>query len=285
MSTQGAFDRRRLIAGTLGAGLATTTLFQIGSAQNQGATPEASPSANTGTGTDERADDRSTERATTAIEWASGTITTVQTDRAAVATQLDATTIDTLLTQAVTLRDRAQQATDGGDTSEAVRLSLAASATAEAGGDLIVAQLTYPGLPSQQARSSRVLAGVYDALKMVSDETAASTNTDVTFSVTTAQAIYATTYDLYTGGAFARATASARASRRLTHAVLLLTASIGAGGPVTLRHESLGHELDGPDGRGHRRGHPGRPLMPGDGPFHEADAVSDEPVSVPEPEF
>ena len=278
------FTRRRMVAGTLGAVLATAAIFQIGRAQTQTGTPEASPSASTSTDSSNQESDRSTERATAAIAWATETITDAQGDRDAVAAQLDATTIDALLTQATALRDRAQQAVDGGDSAEAVRLALTAGSTAEAASDLIVAQLTYPGLPSQQARASRVLSRGYEAVQMATDETSTSTDTDVTFSITTAQAVYASAYELYTGGSYAQAMATARAAHRLAHTALLQTMSFGDGGLGDPDRVWLGEAGD--DVGSQRGSSPGRRRVvePGDG-FFEGDPESDEPVTVPEPEF
>src|SRR5918993_796983 len=127
----------------------------------------------------------------------------------------DTATVDALLTQATGLRDRAQEAADSGTEDDALRLAFAAWGTANTAGDVIKAQLTYAGLPSQEAPSSRMLANAHEMIQSVSDETASATDTDVTFSVSTAQALYTSAYELYTGGAYAQASAIARAGTDL----------------------------------------------------------------------
>ncbi|MDP8910241.1 MAG: hypothetical protein M3N47_14265 [Chloroflexota bacterium] len=284
------FSRRRMVAGTIGAGLATATVFQFTRAQVDTGTPEASPTTgNTSIEDPDTAINATvSDDATTAIEWATEAITTAQADRDTVATQIDATTIDSLLTQATSLRDRAQQAADGGDSDGALRLAAAAWGTARTAGDLVKAQLTYAGLPSQEAPASRVLANAYEMVQAVSEDAGDSTDTDVSFSISTAQTLYGSAYELYTGGAYAQASVTARASAELGRVAWAL-----AGGSDELR-------LLGPrDG-----GLPG-PFGPGD--FHGADpragrrirakigdrigttdadaSERNEPVTVPEPNF
>jgi hypothetical protein len=279
------FTRRRMIAGTLGAGLGTAAIFQIGRAQT--GTPEASPTTDTTTGTGDDTTAEITDRATTAIEWATETITAAQGDRDTVAGQIDVTTVDSLLTQATGLRDRAQQAADGADEEGALRLAFASWGTANAAGDLIKAQLTYTGLPSQQAPSSRVLANAYEMVQAVSDETASATDTDVTFSVSTAQALYASAYELYSGGAFAQATATARAGTGLARVAWFLASDEEMIGVGRRRGVGIRDIFAGPGGPDLDRHGRGDLLLPGHRIVTEEIEAIDrgEPVTVPEPEF
>ena len=281
-------SRRRMLAGTLGAGLATATVFQIGRAQVESSTPEASPTTDATTRTGDDTPGMLTDRATTAIEWATETITAVQGDRDTVAGQIDATTIDSLLTQATGLRNRAQQAAAGGDEDGALRLAFAAWGTANAASDAIKAQQTYAGLPSQEAPASRTLANAYEMVQAVSEETASATDTDVTFAVSTAQAFYASAYELYTGGAYARATATARASTGLARGAWFLANDEEIFGFDEPRGGGRREVFGGPGGPGlDRNGRGGGLRLPGHmiGPGDIEEADRGEPVTVPEPEF
>lgn len=287
-ASQNPITRRRMVVGALGAGLATATVFQIGRAQVDTGTPEASPAADTATGTSDSASAAITDRATTAIEWATETITATQADRDTVAGQIDTTTVDALLTQATGLRDRAQEAADSGTEDDALRLAFAAWGTANTAGDVIKAQLTYAGLPSQEAPSSRMLANAHEMIQSVSDETASATDTDVTFSVSTAQALYTSAYELYTGGAYAQASAIARAGTDLARVGWFLA---NGGERIAIGGRQDGGMRDifgGPGGIGHGPiQHGGGILMPGriigNGEIEVADRG--EPVTVPEPNF
>jgi hypothetical protein len=88
---------------------------------------------------------------------------------------------------------------------------------------MIVAQLTYPGLPSQANHAVRTLTESFDRVTAV---TAAAETGDGTadFSgiVSDAQAIYTTAYDLHAAGAFAQAMAFARTAGHLAEAGLVL---------------------------------------------------------------
>jgi hypothetical protein len=281
MNLSEPLNRRRIVAGTLGAALVATTGLGIAGAQDDEATPDAdettdSATPDSGVGgvqTDEETDAADDlDRATAAVEQATAAIATVQADRDAVAGQIDALTVDALLAQATALRDRAQTAADGGDAGEARRLARAAGAMAKAAGDLVAAQLVTAGLPSQEAPASRVLAAAFETVQVVTEETAAATDADVTFSVTTAQALYQTAFDLYGAGAYGQAAGTARVASRL--------ARIGA-----FLADPTAEDDDGPGGRrgGQRDGFAGRDGGPGDDDGPEDD--QDAPVTVPEPSF
>ena len=280
-SSPNPITRRRLVVGALGAGLATATVVQIVRAQVDTGTPEASPDDSTAGS----ASTATTDRATTAIAWATETITAVQDDRDTVASQIDATTVDALLAQATGLRDRAQQEADGGTEDDALRLAFAAWGTAHTAGDVIKAQLTYAGLPSQDAPSSRILAKAHEMIQAVTDETASATDTDVTFAVSTAQALYTSAYELYTGGAYAQAAATARAGTGLARVGWFLASGGKRFGTGDRRDGEMRDIFGGPGGPGGMdRGGMGLPgQIIGDG---DAEGVErGEPVTVPEPEF
>jgi hypothetical protein len=279
MSDNGV-TRRRVLAGALGAGLATAAA-RIGLAQDDAATPEAgsaadpaaSPEANPDTGTGGQSSDGAAADAAEAIGQATAAIAAAQQDRDAVADQIDPQTVDRLLAQATGMRDQAQTLADAGDGDQAWRIARAVAATAKTATDLVEARLIAAGLPSQEAPASRVLAEAHAAIQGATDETASATDADVQAYVANAQELYQGAFDLFGTGAFSQATATARVAADLARIGLALAspeARFGAG---------RGRE-GGRGGRGDGRGG-GR----GDGPGRGSDPESDEPVTVPEPGF
>jgi hypothetical protein len=283
MNDQDLLNRRRLLAGTMGASLLTAGLIATGGLQGALAQDDATPEAGIG-GTENATDetdetdetDAMSDSATSAIERATAAIDSAQLDRNAVAVQIDATTIDTLLGQAIDLRDRAQTAAAGGDAAGARTLAHAAAATAKAAGDLVEAQLLGAGLPSEEARASRTLAGAFETIQSVGEATADSTDADVAFSLATAQALYQSAFDLLNAGSYGQAAATAAVGARLARVAGFLADPDGAAGPAGDRGRS-GWRGGGPgvDGRGGVGGD--RDGGPVDG--------DDEPVEVSEPSF
>ena len=114
-----------------------------------------------------------------------------------------------------TLRDRAQTASTGADDALTLRLARAAVATARAAGDLIEAQLTAYGLPSQQTRASEILAAAFETIEAVSTDVAGATDADVATAITIAQQLYQSAYDLYNAGTYAQAAKTAQVAVRV----------------------------------------------------------------------
>jgi hypothetical protein len=226
-----SFDRRKALAGAVVAG--------IGNAQES--TPEASPEASPSTDDESSAN----ERAEVAIESLNTRLTLVQSDLDAVRNQIDPATIGSLLTQATDLIDQAGTVTDA-----SLRPAFAAMAVLAAGSHLIRAQLTYAGLPSEEARSSRILARAYEVIGEAGTITGTDTEVDISTYITTGQSTYSTAYDLYADGAWAQAVLTAKASAEIASAAIALTTSEESGfrgsrGPRGLFGRGKHDHLDG----------------------------------------
>lgn len=265
---------RRAVMAAAAAGLATagasTGFLRLASAQDDAATPAAEATdATPATSTSPESD---TSRVSTIIERARAEIAAVEADREAVADQIEAATVDEVLSQASLLVDEAQAGLDGGDPDAAMRLAAGSWRTAEAGRDLIVAQVSYAGLPSQQAAASRVLAQAYERIDTVATATATA---DVGFYVTTAQAVYQVAYEQYAASAWAQALANGKAISGLLEAASILAGSGGAGrdgaGAGTFGEGGIDRNSRG---RGMQAPMDGQP-----GPDDE------EPETVPAPDF
>lgn len=274
-----AFSRRRAVGGAVGAVGATVGLARLGFAQTTG-TPEASTAATptTGTGTTTSDDtDTGASRLDAVVERANAVIAAVQVDRDAAASEIDTGTVDAVLAEAARLLTDAR---DTSATADVLRLAHAASGTALAARQLIIAQLTYPGLPSQENRASRVLAIAYERITIAGDAATAG-DTDVSFFVSTAQELYTSAYDLYGNDAYAQSSATARAAAGLAAIAHLLS-----GGDPDLRGQAGGQMP-----RRMPQGGMGPGLLaPDDHDEMDVPAVDDGdsqgvPVTVPEPAF
>jgi len=273
-SLGGMLHRRRLLAGSLATGVVTMGALRIAGAQDDIATPQATPAATPSVERDETAvaaDDG--VLAEEMLARADAIILSVQTDRDSVTSGIDMSDVDAILAQASAHRDLARQAIDAAAAPEAVRQAVVAGATARAARVLLEARLSYPGLPSQEIRSSRELARAHEQIAAASTDAASATGTNVDFFIANAQELYTSAYDLYGTGAFARASRTALAASALARIAGLLMAD----------HISLG---DGMMARGGPGGHPmrarrGRQSLDDDAP----DMEGDEPVTVPAPEF
>lgn len=230
---------------------------------------------------------------------------------------VDAATVDQLLERATGLLDAARQALDGGDAQEAPRQMTAARATAMTAEALLRAQLSDYGLPSQQAGASRTLDTAYRQIKDSTERTADATDENVTFLVTTAQALYQQAYDLYNAGTYAQAAETARVGAALGHIAGMLSGdgfafeqatfegSVGmreghAGAAEARAGESKAHEgVAGGEFHDAERGVVIEEAVPGTGavivepwffggevvPAIPSDFSTESPIAVPEPEF
>lgn len=278
-SPRRVIDRRRLVAGSLATGVITASAFQIAGAQDDTATPDATPG-----GTPEATTGDATALAEEALARADAVILSVQADRDAVASSTDLTEVDAILTQASVHRDLGRGAITAGTIPEAVRQAIVAGGTAHASRMLLKARLSYPGLPSQESRSSRALARTFEEIAAVTADAASATDTNVDFFIANAQDLYTSAYDLYGGGAFAQAAGTGRAAGLLARIATLLmvdASTLGnggmrrGGGMVRPQGGMAGADWPG-DLRGNRRGD-----VDDDAPAAE----DGEPVTVPAPEF
>ncbi|MEJ7762782.1 MAG: hypothetical protein WKF80_08305 [Thermomicrobiales bacterium] len=309
--TRRATDRRRLLRGAVGAGLAVTMAAGLARAQDAG-TPAAEDSTDdadeTGTTTGDVAN---RERVQPLIDRASLALDTVQTDIDSVTGQADTAAGETV-SEGTALRDTAQAALDGDEPVRAIRVAGAALAIAKAADSQLRASLGFAGLPSQEVRSSRVLARVFktiervgvalteagDATATASGATPASTDAGMTAAadgsadpveadrfLVLAQGAYGEAFGLHAAGAYQQAILNASAAVRMAMAATAL---------------GLGGQGDGRGGRlvgriRDRRGGGGGDLGGGMGNLDETgdDGMDDndlgentgEPVTVPEPTF
>lgn len=290
--TGGAITRRRLLAGSLATGVIAAGTLGIARAQDDPATPtgttdstDATPDAATGGSASTPATD--TTLSDEALARADEVIAAVQTDRDAAAASVDVADVDAILAQAGIHRDLGAEAAAAGTTAEAVRQAMVAAATARSARVLLEARLSYPGLPSQEVRSSRLLAATFEEITGVSADVAGTTDANVQFFVTMAQDLYAQAYDLYGSGAYAQASRTAVAAGSLAGTVSLLTSDLSAAGDGGLRggrDRQGGMMRRGGLAAGGRPGGLGEDRLGRDG---EATPTGDDsgPVEVPAPEF
>lgn len=286
----GFLDRRRLLAGSLATGIVAAGAFRIAQAQDEdAATPDATSTGTPEVETDRTADSGNDDAlADEALTRADAVIGSVQADRDSVASGIDITDVDAILIQAGIHRDRAEAAIASGTKLEGVGEALVAGATARAARMLIDARLRYPGLPSQQTRSSRELVRAHETIGAVSTAAATTADTNVSFFIANAQDLYASAYDLYGGGAFAQAAGTASTATSLARIVTLLMADRSTIGRDHMHRGGRDGGRKGP--RGGARGGMAGPDWPGVDQRNDADgppfgAEDDEPVTVPAPEF
>lgn len=241
-------NRRRVLVGAAGAGLATTLGATLAFAQDVTPTPStgttdpngsATPSAGTsGIGT-------ATE--STLLQQVDDAITSAQADVAAVGNAVDLSVVQQLLTAATGLRDRLAAAPSGTDDSASRRLARAAITTADAASDLLKAHLSNYGLPSQQDRASRILAAAYDRIQALSTSIDTSQDADAATFVTTAQTLYQSAYDLFNAGTYAGAAGTAEVAAEVGEVAAILT---GASGPDGIGGFDSSHGGHGGQSRG-----------------------------------
>jgi hypothetical protein len=294
--------RRRLIGSA--AGLAAATLATVGlvSAQTSTATPDASTSSSSSTTTTGTAGD---DQLTTFLA-------SVKTDRDAVASSIDTTMIDQILAVANDLQTQSTTASDtdsppvpstssDSTTSSATpaasssgtsattvapgkrQLLAAAQSSGRAARQLIVAELSAYGLPSQKVDASHSLADVYDRIKTAGTDVSGSSIADAMTLVTYAQQLYADAYDKYGAGTYAQAQGTGRAAGGLASAAETLLGKNGFGGAG-----SGGMSVNGNQGGGANQKKPtsgSSSNSNGDNSSAPGDGDSSTPATVPTPSF
>jgi len=262
------FDRRAVVGGVVGAGLATAGIARLATAQSStdSATPDASTAATPEPSSSDTSGSTNTAMAEERIARAQERLDAATADRDAVSGEVDTATSDALLADGTTLLAAAQASLDAGDTGEAIRQASATGAAATASTAVLVSLLTFPGLPSQESAAARALAGAFDQVGTAADDAADVTAVDAAALVTTAQGLYSLGYDQYGSGAYAQALGNARAAASVAKIVTVLASTRegeGFGGPG-------GNRDDQRDKRN-----------PEDGTSPD----TSEPVTVPEPDF
>lgn len=215
--------RTRLIGAAAGAAIVASLGLSSAFAQDT-ATPEpgsATAEATPATGSDKVPApqfDGTAEMKTRFAEQAqhvADTIATVQKDRDSVTTSTDLTAVDDLLTKANKFAADAKTALNSDDISSVPAKLIAAEQTARAAEDLIRAQLSAYGLPSQQAGASRTLVAAYNSIDELTKQVGDSDSEDAKALLASAQQLYSSAYDLYGAGTYAQAAATARVAAQL----------------------------------------------------------------------
>lgn len=280
-SPRHGMNRRRLVAGSVAAGVTGVGLFRLVRAQDDTATPDAASDQATSSGTPEASTGEATQQddatfASAALDRVDEAIASVAADRDAVASDIEVTDIDGLIDQAGVHRDLAQAALDVGDNVEARRQAFVAVASAHAARELIETRLGYAGLPTQEAAASRTLTRIQERIAAVAEESASATDVNVEFFVSQAQALYTAAHDLYGTGAYAQAIGTGRVAGTLAGiatALMVDASQIGLG-----RGGMFGGGRRGPGRGGFDR--PGRGMMPDDYPGIGTDGPGDDGVDT-----
>ncbi len=278
-----ALSRRQVTAGLAAGGALAAGVFGFAVAQDS-ATPEAG---------DDRAgkqrgpsDGDDATRLAEHIARIRESMAEVEADRDAVASEIDARTVDDMLSQATSLLDEAEAALESGDTTTIGRQVHGARGLVQAAHLAIVAELTYPGLPSQATRAGSYLATTHDRVTAATDA-AADSPTEIGGIVGLAQEMYQQAYDLYEDGAFAQAGAYARVAAELADTGLVLSGASPAGKSGQGRGGSeRGGRANG--SRGRRGGMNDMPAIGGDDrpvPGEGGDAAPDDVTVPPAPDF
>lgn len=287
-SPDGLVSRRRLLAGSLASTVVAAGAFRIAGAQDDPATPDATPGGTPAVDTNGTAAAGTDQAlAEEAVTRADAIIRSVRTDRDSVASSNAVSDVDPILSQADIHHDRAEAALASGTEPEAVREATVAGAAARTARLLLEARLSYPGLPSQDVRTSRGLVRAYEDIAAVSADAGSATDANVGFFITNAQQLYASASDLYAGGAFAQAAGTAQAATSLARIATLLMADpsmIGGGWPRRGGGNGARRGLGGENGGRMGPGWPGTDQRDDlvNGPFGAEDQ---EPVPVPAPDF
>jgi hypothetical protein len=238
-------SRRRVIAGATAAGVATVIGASLAFAQDATPTPSTSTG---GSGTPAAGSSSTTngtsDQSSTILQRVDDAIASAKADRDSVSSSADLTVVDQLLTQASAFRDKAATGTDDAQTQ---RYARAAFESADAATDLITAQLSAFGLPSEKTRVGEILTRAHDEIQQISTNVGASTDTDVKTNVSTAQSLYSKAYDLYNAGTYAEAGGTARAAVSVGKIAEILTSTGngvgGFGGPGG--HNDHGGQFNG----------------------------------------
>ena len=278
MERLASLDRGTLLAGSVVAGTAAVATSSYVFAQD--ASPEASPEAETDT--DNESTESRGEFSQEQLDRLTSQLESVQADVDAVRDQLDTTTIDPILTQVGELISQTQASFDAGETDNLRQTAFAAIAGIESARALIRGQITYAGLPSEQVRASKSLAKLFEEIGSVKTAIADSgSSVDTSFYTSTAESIYTSAYDLYSGSAWQQAGQTGRGASSILSAAAILT---------------LGDGMFS----GEKGPHMTRPAGPGDGfgggeykskdssdatPSVETENDENAPVDVPAPDF
>lgn len=214
---QAPINRRRLIGGMAGAAVTTIVIGGLVSAESSTTNPIGTPAAGS-TGGNQSDSQENT------VQTASDAIALVKKDRDSVASKIDVTTVDQILIAATGLLGQASSATTASGPSQD-QLASSAETAAWAARDLIEADLSVFGLPSQQIEVSQELADSHASIVAAKNTVTAAKSKDATATTTTtslltiSQQLYTLAYDQYGKGVFAQAEKTAEAASGLVDAI------------------------------------------------------------------
>lgn len=142
------------------------------------------------------------------------------------ASKIDVTTVDRILAVATTLQSQSSSATSR------EQLASAAETTAWSARDMIEAELSVYGLPSQQIAASQNLADLHASIVAAGKSVATVKNPEATSLLTISQQLYTSAYDQYGASMYAQSEKTGDAASGLADAIdeLLGTSDSGTTG-------------------------------------------------------
>jgi len=291
----GPFGRRQLVGGAAGIATATTAAVVLGpfvSAQVSPGTVSFTPEH----GLDERGSELAAQRAAVFTDRSAAVIASVKADRNALASSLDTADIDEMLSLAGDFQQKAEAApvaTDRGhrssqdaspvqgseapstaSTLSKQALAFAATRSAQAAREMIVAQMVNFGLPSDQAAVSRTLAATHQDVSARATTVGPAGVEEASTLMGHAEAAYTRAYAAYNAGTYARAAAYGGVAAHLAEAAAMLV----GGSQDDARETATGQSRST---RGLESGSTNETL----GATSGSDGDLDTPVTVPEPTF
>lgn len=257
-------NRRRLIGGLAGGAFTSIAVGSLVAAQGTSAKPAGTPASDSskenGSGSTENAG-----------QGAADAITLVRKDRDAVASKIDVTTVDRILAVATTLQSQSSSATSR------EQLASAAETTAWSARDVIEAELSVYGLPSQQIAASQNLADLHASIVAAGKTVATVKNPEATSLLTISQQLYTSAYDQYGAGTYAQSEKTGDAASGLVDAIdeLLGTSDSGTTGGNDTQGD--GKRNDGGNSSGTSTGTPAENLEDGSSDAEQNGQNGDRP--------
>lgn len=239
----GQIGRRQLASGAAGIATAATAAAVLGpfvSAQVSPGRTSVTPEHGAG----ERGSERAAQHAAVITDRSAAVIASATADRNALASSLDTADIDEMLSLAGVFQQRAEAApvaADGGrrssqgassvsasessstaSTLSKQALAFAATRSAQAAREMIVAQLANFGLPSEQVAVSRSLASIHHDIATNAAAVGPAAVEEASALIDHAEAAYTRAYAAYNARTYARAAAYGGVAAHLAEAAMML---------------------------------------------------------------
>ncbi|MEJ7838856.1 MAG: hypothetical protein WKF81_08570, partial [Thermomicrobiales bacterium] len=200
-------------------------------------------------------------------------IAVIRQDVDAVRSIIDATTIDEALATIETMMPSLVATTGEPSINVQGRYALAAIQALHGTRSLLLGQIMYSGLPSEEAHASQSLARVYQRITAITTGIdGAASAIDVSAFVSIAQTSYTAAYDQFIAGAWAQARQTGIGAVELMSAAAVLTSDDAM---------AFGH-VRPKDWMVFGRHQRGEGMMPGD---RDRGREDDAPVDLPAPDF